>query len=102
MLFDVGCIKDGYCSDMTRTFYFKTVSDEHRKVYETAKAANETAISKIHPGVEICNLDKAARDLITDAAGAQTLPTVWDTLSACPAMSLAMFLPQTPGRPSLA
>ena len=67
VLFDVGCIKDGYCSDMTRTFYFKTVSDEHRKVYETAKAANETAISKIHPGVEIRNLDKAARDLITDA-----------------------------------
>ena len=63
VLFDVGCIKDGYCSDMTRTFYFKTVSDEHRKVYETAKAANETAISKIHPGVEIRNLDKAARRL---------------------------------------
>ena len=37
VLFDVGCIKDGYCSDMTRTFYFKTVSDAHRKVYETAK-----------------------------------------------------------------
>lgn len=101
VLFDVGCIKDGYCSDMTRTFYFKTVSDEHRKVYETAKAANETAISKIHPGVEIRNLDKAARDLITDAGwGPNFTHQVWDTLSACPAMSLAMFLPQTPGRPS--
>lgn len=65
VLFDVGCIKDGYCSDMTRTFYFKTVSDAHREVYETAKAANETAISKIHPGVPLCRLDAAARDLIT-------------------------------------
>lgn len=65
VLFDVGCIKDGYCSDMTRTFYFKTVSDSHRKVYETAKAANETAISKIHPGVPLCQLDAAARDLIS-------------------------------------
>ncbi len=65
VLFDVGCIKDGYCSDMTRTFYFKTVSDAHREVYETAKAANETAISKIHPGVPLCRLDATARDLIT-------------------------------------
>ena len=65
VLFDVGCIKDGYCSDMTRTFYFKTVSDAHRKVYETAKAANETAISKIRPGVPLCQLDAAARDLIS-------------------------------------
>lgn len=65
VLFDVGCIKDGYCSDMTRTFYFKTVSDAHRKVYETAKAANETAISKICPGVPLCQLDAAARDLIS-------------------------------------
>lgn len=65
VLFDVGCIKDGYCSDMTRTFYFKTVSDAHREVYETAKAANETAISKIRPGVPLCQLDAAARDLIS-------------------------------------
>lgn len=65
VLFDVGCIKDGCCSDMTRTFYFKTVSDAHREVYETAKAANETAISKIRPGVPLCRLDATARDLIT-------------------------------------
>ena len=65
VLFDVGCIKDGYCSDMTRTFYFKTVSDAHREVYETTKASNETAISKIRPGVPLYQLDAAARDLIS-------------------------------------
>ena len=61
VLFDVGCIKDGYCSDMTRTFYFKTVSDAHREVYETTKASNETAISKIRPGVPLYQLDAAAK-----------------------------------------
>ena len=65
VLFDVGCIKDGYCSDMTRTFYFKTVSDAHREVYETTKASSETAISKIRPGVPLYQLDAAARDLIS-------------------------------------
>ena len=67
VLFDVGCIKDGYCSDMTRTFYFKMVSEEHRTVYETTRAANEAAISKIRPGVPLRNLDAAARNLITEA-----------------------------------
>lgn len=67
VLFDVGCKKDGYCSDMTRTFYFQTVSDAHRKVYETAKAANESAIAKIRPGVALKELDATARGLITEA-----------------------------------
>ena len=65
VLFDVGCIKDGSCSDMTRTFYFKTVSDAHREVYETTKASSETASSKIRPGVPLYQLDAAARDLIS-------------------------------------
>ena len=65
VLFDVGCVEDGYCADMTRTFYFKTVSDAHREVYETTKASDETAISKIRPGVPLYQLDAAARDLIS-------------------------------------
>ena len=63
-MFDVGCIKDGYCSDMTRTFYFKEVSDIHRRIYETVRSANERAISRIQPGIPLCELDKTARDLI--------------------------------------
>ena len=66
VLFDVGCIKDGYCSDMTRSFYFGSVSDKHREIYETVRLANESAIAKIKPGVPLCELDLAARNLITD------------------------------------
>ena len=66
VLFDIGCIKDGYCSDMTRSFYFGSVSDAHREVYETVRAANEAAIAKVRPGVPLKELDLAARDLITD------------------------------------
>lgn len=64
VLFDVGCIKDGYCSDMTRTFYFQKVSEEHRRIYNTVRRASEAAIRQIRPGVPLCELDKAARDLI--------------------------------------
>ena len=63
---DFGCVYGGYCSDMTRTFYFKEVSDEHRHIYETVRKANEAAIAKIKPGIPLCELDNTARQLITD------------------------------------
>ena len=66
VLFDVGCIKDGYCSDMTRSFYYKSVSATHREVYETVRAANEAAIARIRPGIPLKELDLTARNLITD------------------------------------
>lgn len=65
ILFDIGCIKDGYCSDMTRSFYYKSVTNTHREIYETVKAANEAAITKVKPGVPLKELDLTARDLIT-------------------------------------
>ena len=64
VLLDVGCVKDGYCSDMTRSFYYKTVSDSHREIYETVRAANQAAIAKVKPGVPLCELDRTARELI--------------------------------------
>lgn len=67
VLVDVGCVKDNYCSDMTRTFFYKSVSDEHRKIYEIVKKAQQAAIDVIKPGVRFCDIDKAARDIITEA-----------------------------------
>ena len=66
VLFDVGCIKDGYCSDMTRTFFYKSVSDHCRAVYELVRMANEAAESRIRPGVQLKELDLTARNLITE------------------------------------
>lgn len=67
VLIDVGCKKDMYCADMTRTFFYGKVSEEHRNVYELVKKANETAIAGIKPGVRLNEIDKLARDIITKA-----------------------------------
>lgn len=67
VLFDVGCIKDGYCSDMTRTFCYKEASEKNREIYELVRQANEAAIARIKPGVPLCELDKTARDIIAKA-----------------------------------
>ncbi len=67
VLFDVGCIKDGYCSDMTRTFYFKEVSEHCKEVYNLVREANEKAEEKIKAGVPIKEFDITARNIITEA-----------------------------------
>lgn len=64
IIIDIGCIKNSYCSDTTRTVFYKSVSDKAREVYETVKEANLKAIALVKPGVKFCDIDKAARDYI--------------------------------------
>lgn len=69
VLFDVGCEYKGYCSDMTRTFFYKTApSEKHRQVYELVKQAGDAAKAMLKPGVPLCQVDAAARSVI-EAAG---------------------------------
>lgn len=61
---DIGCLKDNYCSDMTRTFFYKTISDKARQVYDLVLQANLAAISAVRPGARFCDVDAAARQVI--------------------------------------
>ncbi|WOV88595.1 Xaa-Pro peptidase family protein [Sporosarcina oncorhynchi] len=67
ILFDLGVVYEGYCSDITRTVAFGEPSEEQREIYETVKKAEQAAIDLVRPGVRAMDLDKAARDIITDA-----------------------------------
>ena len=65
VLFDVGCTYKGYCSDMTRTFFYKKGPDEAQiNIYNLVRKANEEAEKIIRPGVRLCDIDKTARDII--------------------------------------
>lgn len=61
---DIGCIKDNYCSDMTRTFFYKAVSEKARRVYDLVHQANLAAIAAVRPGARFCDVDAAARQVI--------------------------------------
>lgn len=64
---DYGCFYKGYASDITRTFYIgKNPSEKHKEIYEIVKEANIRAIKSIKPGMSIRELDKVARDYITE------------------------------------
>lgn len=64
--FDIFIPFDRYWCDMTRTVFYREAGEEQRKVYELVKRANLTAISRIKPGVFLSDIDKAARDIITE------------------------------------
>lgn len=67
VLFDVGCKRDWYCSDMTRTFFTAEPTEHQRAVYETVRRANEAAEKIVRPGVTFAEIDRAARSVIEEA-----------------------------------
>ncbi|MGE7092110.1 M24 family metallopeptidase [Lysinibacillus sp. NPDC048646] len=67
VLFDLGVIYEGYCSDITRTVAFGEPTDAQKEIYHAVLAANTNAVAAVKPGVRAMDLDKIARDTITDA-----------------------------------
>jgi len=68
VILDVGCRKDSYCADMTRAFFFKKIADpQHKEIYDTICKAVAAAEAICKPGVPLMEIDKAARDVITEA-----------------------------------
>ena len=66
VVIDMGCKKDGYCSDMTRTFFVGEPEDRKREIYQLVLRANEEAERMIRPGMPIHLLDDCARGIITE------------------------------------
>lgn len=64
---DYGAVVGGYHSDMTRTIAVGYATDEMKKVYNTVLKAQEAGFSMMRPGVPCKDVDKAARDVITEA-----------------------------------
>ena len=67
VIFDIFAPVNHYWCDMTRTVFYKSVSEEQRKVYDIVRAANEAGIAAVKPGDPISKVDDAARKVITDA-----------------------------------
>lgn len=64
---DFGCLKNGYCSDMTRTVAVGHATDEMRKVYDTVLMAQLAGISAARAGVPGSDIHAAAAKVIADA-----------------------------------
>ena len=64
---DFGCVFEGYCSDMTRTVVVGKASDKQREIYNIVLKAQETAIGMIEEGAVCCDIDAAARNIISES-----------------------------------
>lgn len=65
IIIDMGCIVQGYCSDMTRTYFLET--NPIKDIYNLVLEANKKAIEAIKPGATFSDIDKVARDIITES-----------------------------------
>lgn len=61
---DFGCIFEGYCSDITRTFSVGTPSDKQKEIYNTVLAAQLEAEKILKSGLSCKDADFAARSVI--------------------------------------
>ncbi len=63
VLIDWGAVFEGYCSDNTRTMVY---SEAQQDVWDIVAEAHDKAIKAIKPGMKCCEVDKVARDIISD------------------------------------
>ena len=64
---DFGAIKEGYCSDMTRTVALGEISEKQKKVYNTVLKAHLAASEQAKAGMTGKELDAVAREIIEDS-----------------------------------
>ena len=65
---DFGAVKDGYHSDMTRTIFTgQKANAKQKELYSIVLKAQQEALSSIKAGKKANEIDKVARDIITDA-----------------------------------
>lgn len=67
ILVDMGGRTNGYCSDMTRSFFYGEPPAEYVKIHELVRQANLAGIAAVKPGCKIMDVDNATRKVIADA-----------------------------------
>ncbi|HYK72684.1 MAG TPA: Xaa-Pro peptidase family protein [Pseudoneobacillus sp.] len=74
VLFDLGVVVDGYCSDITRTVAYGEINDKQREIYETVLKGQLAALEASKPGKTCAEVDLAARNIIRDAGYGEYFP----------------------------
>src|SRR5690606_243844 len=67
ILFDLGVVIDGYCSDITRTVAYGDIDDRKKEIYDIVLKSQLTAIEASRAGVSCADVDLTARNIIAGA-----------------------------------
>ncbi|MCF2648689.1 MULTISPECIES: M24 family metallopeptidase [Bacillaceae] len=74
VLFDLGVVVDGYCSDITRTVAYGDISEKQKDIYDTVLKAQLAAIEVSKAGVSCATIDQVARNTIRNAGYGEFFP----------------------------
>ena len=74
VLFDLGVVLNGYCSDITRTVAYGDVNEKQKAIYETVLRAQNESLNISRPGTRLGDIDLAARNVITEAGYGDYFP----------------------------
>lgn len=66
LVIDYGAVYGGYHSDETCTFFIEKVESDLKEVYGLVKQAHDQAIDTVCAGVASSEIDRIARDIITE------------------------------------
>lgn len=64
---DIGGVKDGYCSDMTRNYAVEHLPAGYAELHAVLEQAQDAAVAAVAPGVPAAAIDAAAREVIAAA-----------------------------------
>lgn len=67
IVIDIGCVVDGYCSDMTRTICLGQPDSRYLEVWDIVRRAQEAVLQGVQAGISGVEADALARDLIVEA-----------------------------------
>ncbi len=67
IVLDWGCVVDGYCSDITRSFCLDRADERYTAIWQVVRQAQEAAIQGARAGIPGSDVDRLARDVIAQA-----------------------------------
>jgi Xaa-Pro aminopeptidase len=99
---DFGIIREGYCSDMTRTVHLGKLTAKERQTYEAVLEAQESAVAAVNGGARCGDVDEAARSVLrkvglADAFSHSTGHGVGLEIHEAPRIGSGQAVPLAPG-----
>jgi Xaa-Pro aminopeptidase len=64
VMIDIGCIYDGYCSDLTRTYFLDRINGKQKRIWDIVKGSQNAVLKEIKAGLSVSWADKTVRDII--------------------------------------
>ncbi|HUI79703.1 MAG TPA: Xaa-Pro peptidase family protein [Bryobacteraceae bacterium] len=61
---DMGALRDGYCSDMTRMLFLGSPTAKVKRLYRAVREAQQAAIDTVRAGVSTAHVDRQARRVL--------------------------------------